>query len=102
MTDVFGAAPGKGFVGRFLSEGFEELDCLAMGEDKEKAQEFPMDAAGFRQEYREECFVDVRSLIILAILLHFGTSSVVIFTKMLQRLNGLRNLTLTKNEGLVR
>ena len=36
-----------------------------------------MDAAGCRQEGRKECFVDIRGRIVLAILVHFGTSSVV-------------------------
>ena len=48
-----------------------------MGEDIEEAQEFPMDAAGSRQECRNECFVDIRGRIVITILLYFGTSSVV-------------------------
>ena len=55
----------------------KNLDCLAVGEDIEEAQEFPMDAAGCRQEGRKECFVDIRGRTVLAILLYFGTSSVV-------------------------
>ena len=74
VKEVFGAAPGEGFIGGLLPDGFEEIDCLAMGEE---AQEFPMDAAGCRQEYREDCFVDVRGRIILAILLHLSVSGVV-------------------------
>ena len=46
VKQVFGAAPGEGFIGGLLPDGFEKLDCLAMGEDVEKAQAFPMDAAG--------------------------------------------------------
>ena len=77
MKEGFGAAPGEGFIGGFLPDGFEELDCLAVGEDIEEAQEFPMDAAGCRQEGRKECFVDIRGRRVLAILVHFGSSSVV-------------------------
>ena len=33
MKEVFGAAPGEGFMGGLLPDGFEELDSLAMGED---------------------------------------------------------------------
>ena len=36
-----------------------------------------MDAAECRQDCREECFVDIQTRIVLDILLHFGTSSVV-------------------------
>ena len=67
MEEVNGAAPGKGFIGWFLPKGFEELDCLTMGEDVKEAQEFPMAAAGCRQECREECLVDIRRRIILTI-----------------------------------
>ena len=38
VKEVFGAAPGEGFSGGLLSDGFEELHCLAVGEDVEKAQ----------------------------------------------------------------
>ena len=37
MKEVFSAAPGEGLIG-FLPD-IEELDCLAVGEDIEKAQE---------------------------------------------------------------
>ena len=77
MKQVFGAAPGEGFIGRLLSDGFEELDCMAVGEDIEEGQEFAMDAAGCRHEGRKECFVDIRGRIVLAIFLHLGTSSLV-------------------------
>ena len=33
MKEVFGAAPGKGFIGWLLPESFGKLDSLAMGED---------------------------------------------------------------------
>ena len=56
VQEVFGAAPGEGFIGGLLPEDFEELDCLA----EEEAQEFLVDAAGCRQEGRKECFVDIR------------------------------------------
>ena len=42
MKEVFGAAPGKGFIGGLLPDVFEELDCLAVGEDIAEAQEFPV------------------------------------------------------------
>ena len=45
VKEVFGAAPGEGFIGGLLPDGFEELDCLAVGKGVEEAQEFPMDAA---------------------------------------------------------
>ena len=79
VEERFGAAPGEGFIGRLLTKSVEEVDCLAMGEDVEEAQEFPMDAAGRGQDGRNESsgFVDVRGRIILAILLHFGASGVV-------------------------
>ena len=77
MKEVFGAAPGEGFIAGLLPDDFEERDCLAVGEDIEETQEFPMDAAECRQEGRKECFVDIRGRIVLDILLHFGTSSVV-------------------------
>ena len=48
-----------------------------MGEDIEEVQEFPMDAAGCRHDCREECSVDIRSRIILTILLHFGAGIVI-------------------------
>ena len=51
-----------------------------MGKDvevQEEALEFPVDAAGCRQEVRKECFVYVRDQIILTILVHFGASGVV-------------------------
>ena len=76
MKEVFGAAPGEGFIGG-LPDGFEEVDCLALGEDIEEAQELFRDAAGCRQKGRKECFVDIRGRIVLAILVHVGTSSVV-------------------------
>ena len=77
MKEVFSAAPGEGFIGGLLPDGFEKLDCLAVAEDIVETQEYPMDAAGCRQEGRKECFVDIRGRKVLAILLHFGTSSVV-------------------------
>ena len=36
MKEVFGAAPDEGFIGGLFPDGFEELDCLAVGEDKER------------------------------------------------------------------
>lgn len=77
MKEVFGAAPGEGFTGGLLPDGFEKVDCLAVGEDIEEAQEFPADAAGCRHEGRKERFVDMRGRIVVAVLLHFGSSSVV-------------------------
>ena len=82
MKEVFGAAPGKGFIRWLLPEGFEELDCLAMGEDIEKAQKFSMDAIQMRPDVdkaadRNVLLTGSRSRIVLAILLHFGTSSVI-------------------------
>ena len=41
VKEVFGAAPGEGFIGRLLPDGSEELDCLAVGKDIEEAQELP-------------------------------------------------------------
>ena len=35
VEEVFGiAAPGEGFIGGLLPDGFEEVNCLAMGEDR--------------------------------------------------------------------
>ena len=46
VKEVFGAAPGEGFIGGLLTKSVEEVDCLTMGKDVEEAQEFPMDVAG--------------------------------------------------------
>ena len=45
VKQVFGAAPDEGFIGSLLPDGFEELDCLTVGEDIEEAQEFLTNAA---------------------------------------------------------
>ena len=74
VKEVFGAAPGEGFIGGLLPD-VEKLDCLAVSEDIEEAQEFPVDAAGNRQKGREERFVDIRGRIVVAGFLHFGASS---------------------------
>ena len=37
VEEVFGAAPGEGFIGRLLTKRVEEFDCLAVGEDVEEA-----------------------------------------------------------------
>ena len=67
MKEVFGAAPGEGFIEGLLPDGVEKLDCLAVCEDIEEAQKFPVDAAGSRQKGREERFVDIRGLIVKGI-----------------------------------
>ena len=76
VKEEFGAAPGEGFIGGLLPDGVKKLDCLAVSEYVEEAQEFPVDAAGSRQKSREERFVDIRDRIVVVAFLHFGASSV--------------------------
>jgi len=47
-------SPSEGFIEGLLPHGFEELDYLTVTEDIEEAQEFPVDAAGCRQEGRKD------------------------------------------------
>jgi hypothetical protein len=42
---VFSVVPGENFIGRILTKSVEEFDCLAVVEDIEEEQEFPMDEA---------------------------------------------------------
>ena len=79
MKEVFGAAPDEGFVGWLLPEGFEELTWLSGdGRGYREDSGIPcMQPDIDREECREKCFVDIRSRIVLAMLLLFGTSSVI-------------------------